>query len=70
MLEIGGNRAIDLIMTKEAGGGRGGAGGGEMRTFGDHPEGGAISLKAGRFGPYLAWGKVNATLPKGTDLKA
>ncbi|MCW2318259.1 DNA topoisomerase-1 [Rhodoblastus acidophilus] len=68
VLEIGGNRAIDLIMTKEAGGGRGKAGG-EMKTFGDHPQGGAIALKAGRFGPYLAWGKVNATLPKGTDLQ-
>ncbi|MBB4199504.1 DNA topoisomerase I [Rhodoblastus sphagnicola] len=70
ILEIGGNRAIDLIMTKEAGGGRGGSGGGEMKSFGDHPQGGAISLKAGRFGPYLAWGKVNATLPKGTDLQS
>ena len=30
VLEIGGNRAIDLIVTKEAGGGRGGVGGGEM----------------------------------------
>ncbi len=70
VLEIGGNRAIDLIMTKEAGGGRGGAGGGEMKVFGDHPQGGAIALKAGRFGPYLAWGKVNATLPKGTDLQS
>jgi DNA topoisomerase-1 len=69
VLEIGGNRAIDLIMTKEAGGGRGGAGG-EMKVFGDHPQGGAIALKAGRFGPYLAWGKVNATLPKGTDLQS
>ena len=68
VLEIGGNRAIDLIMTKEAGGGLRGGGGGEIRTLGDHPEGGAISLKAGRFGPYLAWGKVNATLPRGTDM--
>ncbi len=68
VLEIGGNRAVDLIMTKEAGGGRAGAGG-EMRALGDHPQGGAIALKAGRFGPYLAWGKVNATLPKGADLQ-
>jgi DNA topoisomerase-1 len=45
-----------------------GGGGGDIRTIGDHPEGGAISLKAGRFGPYLAWGKVNATLPRGTDM--
>jgi DNA topoisomerase-1 len=68
VLEIGGNRAIDLIVAKEAGGGLRGGGGGDIRTLGDHPEGGAISLKAGRFGPYLAWGKVNATLPRGTDM--
>jgi DNA topoisomerase-1 len=67
VLEIGGNRAIDLILTKEAGGGRFG-GGGEIRAVGDHPQGGAIAVKAGRFGPYLAWGKVNANLPKGTDI--
>ncbi len=66
VLEIGANRAIDLIVTKEAGGGRGG--GGEIRVIGDHPEGGTIALKAGRFGPYLAWGKVNATLPRGADI--
>jgi DNA topoisomerase I len=68
VLEIGANRAIDLIITKEAGGGRFGGAGGEIRALGDHPQGGAIALKAGRFGPYLAWGKVNATLPKGTDI--
>ncbi len=66
VLAIGANRAIDLMMTKEAGGARGA--GGEIRAIGDHPEGGAIALKAGRFGPYLAWGKVNATLPRGTDM--
>ena len=68
VLEIGGNRAIDLIITKEAGGGGRFGGGGEIRAVGDHPQGGAITLKAGRFGPYLAWGKVNATLPKGADI--
>jgi DNA topoisomerase-1 len=67
VLDIGANRAIDLIMTKDAGGGRTGTGG-EIRSVGEHPDGGAIALKAGRFGPYLAWGKVNATLPKGTDM--
>ncbi len=67
VLAIGANRAIDLIMTKEAGVGARGAGG-EIRVIGDHPDGGAIALKAGRFGPYLAWGKVNATLPRGADI--
>jgi DNA topoisomerase-1 len=69
VLDIGANRAIDLIITKEAGGGgRFGGTGGEIRALGDHPQGGAIALKAGRFGPYLAWGKVNANVPKGADI--
>ena len=40
------------------------------RTLGDHPQGGEISVKSGRFGPYVNWGKVNATLSKGTDPRA
>jgi DNA topoisomerase-1 len=27
----------------------------------------AISVRPGRFGPYVNHGKINATLPKGTD---
>ncbi|MBE7220444.1 MAG: topoisomerase DNA-binding C4 zinc finger domain-containing protein, partial [Caulobacteraceae bacterium] len=68
VLEIGGNRAIDLIVGKETGTGerrgRGAAPAG--RAIGDHPEGGAVTVRDGRFGPYVNWGKVNATLPKGT----
>ncbi len=66
VLEIGANRAIDLIVQKEQGGGRFGRGG-TAREIGAHPEGGAVSVKSGRFGPYVNWGKVNATIPKGTD---
>jgi DNA topoisomerase-1 len=68
VLEIGGNRAIDLIVAKESGGGvsRFG-GGGAGRVLGDHPEGGAVSVRQGRFGAYVNHGKINATLPKGTD---
>jgi DNA topoisomerase-1 len=67
VLEIGANRAIDLIVGKESGASgrfRGGDGG---RSLGDHPEGGAVTVRAGRFGPYINHGKVNATLPKGVD---
>jgi DNA topoisomerase-1 len=67
VLEIGGNRAIDLIVAKESGGGRSRFGGGDARALGDHPEGGPISIRQGRFGAYVNHGKVNATLPKGTD---
>ncbi|MBL0848517.1 MAG: type I DNA topoisomerase [Candidatus Liberibacter ctenarytainae] len=31
---------------------------------GTHPNGGAITLHHGRFGPYLSWNKINASLPK------
>ena len=67
VLEIGGNRAIDLIVAKESGasGSRFGAGAG--RVLGEHPEGGPVSVKQGRFGAYVSHGKINATIPRGTD---
>ncbi|BCB20014.1 type I DNA topoisomerase [Bosea sp. ANAM02] len=64
VLELGANRAIDLIVAKESGGGRGRAAATPGRALGDHPDGGALEVKAGRYGPYVAWGKVFATLPK------
>jgi DNA topoisomerase-1 len=66
VLEIGGNRAIDLIVAKESGAGgfrRGAADPG--RALGQDPESGAnVTVKAGRFGPYVTDGSTNATLPK------
>jgi DNA topoisomerase-1 len=71
VLEIGGNRAIDLIVTKESGGGGSRFGAGAGREIGEHPTlGGAIQVKQGRFGAYVNHGKVNATLPKGANLEA
>lgn len=65
VLELGANRAIDLIVAKESGGGRrGGAAATPGRALGDHPSGGALEVKAGKYGPYVAWGKIFATLPK------
>ena len=32
--------------------------------LGDHPDGGPITVRDGRFGAYVNWGKVNATIPK------
>jgi DNA topoisomerase-1 len=71
VLEIGANRAIDLVVTKESGGGfrRGGADPG--RELGAHPETGqTVTVKAGRFGPYVTDGKINATLPKTVSSEA
>ena len=53
------DQALEMIAAKSAGGGSTGG-----RMLGEHPEGGAITVRAGRFGPYVNLGKINATLPK------
>jgi DNA topoisomerase-1 len=67
VLEIGANRAIDLIVAKESGAGTARFGAAAARVLGEHPEGGSVSVKQGRFGPYVNHGKINATIPRGTD---
>ena len=67
VLTIGGNRAIDLIVAKESGAGGSRFGGGTGRVLGEHPQGGPVSVKQGRFGSYVNHGKVNATIPKDVD---
>jgi DNA topoisomerase-1 len=32
--------------------------------LGQHPDGGEIAVFEGRYGPYIKWEKINATLPK------
>ncbi|CAN1556829.1 TopA Topoisomerase IA [Rhabdaerophilaceae bacterium] len=66
---VGMNRAIDLIATKEAGGGRRfGRGTAPAGTvIGQHPDGGDLTVRDGRYGAYVNWGTVNATIPKGAD---
>ena len=61
LLEIGLNRAVDLLA--ESAKKRG-------RPLGEHPDGGEVHLKAGRFGPYVEHNKLRATLPRGTDMTA
>ncbi|MCC5975844.1 MAG: topoisomerase DNA-binding C4 zinc finger domain-containing protein, partial [Rubellimicrobium sp.] len=63
---IGMNRAVEVLAQKAAGGARrgGGAATTPLKELGEHPSGGAISVMPGRYGPYVKWDKVNATLPK------
>jgi DNA topoisomerase-1 len=59
---VGINRAVDLLAKKKARPGRASAA--ALKVLGDHPEGGKVQVMSGRYGPYVKWNKVNATLPK------
>jgi DNA topoisomerase-1 len=65
---VGLNRAVTLIAEKQnRGPGRRGAGQAALRELGEHPQGGGpVRVFAGRYGPYVKFGKINATLPKST----
>jgi DNA topoisomerase-1 len=57
VLSIGLNRAVDLLAGAKAKT--------PAQAIGNHPENKKpITLAVGRFGPYLKWGKIMATLPK------
>ena len=65
-LSIGLNHAVAVIADGLAkGGGRRGAN--TIRTIGEHPDGGDVKILDGRFGAYIKYKKLNATLPKTTD---
>jgi DNA topoisomerase-1 len=66
------NRAVEVLAQKAAGGrGRGGAAAAKpLRELGVHPSGGPVQVMPGRYGPYVKWDKVNATLPKDIDPEA
>jgi DNA topoisomerase-1 len=68
--EIGMNRAVEVLAQKAAGR-RGGARATPAgRVLGEHPEGGEVQVMPGRYGPYVKWGKVNATIPRERDPEA
>ena len=70
VFSVGLNRAVAAIADKAAKGpGRRGAAA-ALKELGEHPEGGKVTVHAGRYGPYAKWGKVNATLPKGKEPEA
>jgi len=68
VLTVGLNRAVTILAeAKEKG--RGGSS--TLRNLGAHPSGGGeITIKKGRFGPYINFGKVRASLPKGAEIEA
>lgn len=70
VFSIGLNRAVSVIAEKQlkGKGGRNGGTAAALKELGDHPDGGGkIVVRDGKYGPYVNFGKVNATLPKGRD---
>ena len=67
LFEIGINRAVDMIAEKKAKGGGRSRGGTVLKDLGKHPETDSpIQIMDGRYGPYVKYEKINATIPKGT----
>jgi DNA topoisomerase-1 len=60
VLSVGLNRAVALLAEAKAKGGGG-------RSLGEHPDGGEVTVRSGRYGPFVKHGRLNASLPKGTD---
>ncbi len=65
---IGMNRAVEEIAKKAAKRGGGRAAAKPLKELGEHPEsGGPVNVMDGKYGPYVKWEKVNATLPKDVE---
>jgi DNA topoisomerase-1 len=65
MFNLGMNRAVELIAEKVANPGRRANSATVLKEIGKHPESNeVISVMSGRYGPYIKYEKVNATLPK------
>ncbi|MCA1336692.1 type I DNA topoisomerase [Pseudooceanicola marinus] len=64
---VGMNRAVQLLAEKVAS--RKGRGQAKvLKELGEHPEAGApVQLLEGKYGPYVKWEKINATLPEGVE---
>ncbi|MCS6762615.1 MAG: type I DNA topoisomerase [Candidatus Devosia symbiotica] len=62
------NRAVDLLAEKAKGDFKRASSAAAIQTF-EH-DNGPIIVRAGRYGPYVNQGKINATLPKDVQPKA
>ncbi len=58
---VGLNRAVDALAQKKDRAPRGAT---ALKELGEHPAGGRVSVMSGRYGPYVKWDSVNATIPK------
>ena len=65
VFEIGLNRAVDVLAEKRK---NGRAAPSALKELGNHPETGKpVRVMSGRYGPYVKYERINATLPKGME---
>ena len=61
---VGMNRAVQLLAEKVASRGARGVAAKPLFELGEHPEaGGPVNVMKGKYGPYVKWEKINATIP-------
>ncbi len=70
VFSIGMNRAVEVLAQKASRGRGRAAAPGPLKVLGAHPDGGEVQVMPGKYGPYVKWEKVNATLPKGVEPEA
>lgn len=62
--EVGMNRAVQLLAEKVASRGNRGKAATPIKELGEHPDvGGPVNVFDGKYGPYVKWDKINATIP-------
>jgi DNA topoisomerase I len=61
---IGINRAVDLLAEKRSRMLTAKSRPGALRELGQHPDGGKVEVMSGKYGAYVKFGKLNATIPK------
>jgi DNA topoisomerase I len=60
---VGVNRAVSLLAEPRKGR-AGQRGASVLKDLGEHPDGGKVQVLSGRYGPYIKYGKINATVPR------
>lgn len=61
---VGMNHAVQLLAEKVASRGARGKAATPIKELGEHPEaGGMVAIYDGKYGPYVKWDKINATIP-------
>ena len=68
VFNIGMNRAVEELAKKATAGSGRGTASKAIKELGEHPEGGgSVNVMNGKYGPYVKYAKINATIPKGKD---